>query len=77
MQSLPRHGPQHSETEGSESVKSDAFTCEECGAELADMPHRQKHAVQHYGEKKIAVYPDTRLARTRQAHLLGKPEPED
>lgn len=55
-----------------ESPSGDAFTCEECGAELVDMDHRRKHAVQHYGEKPIPVYHNTRLARERQAALLGK-----
>lgn len=52
--------------------QSDEFECQECGAHLVDMDQRRKHAVVHYGEKPIPVYHNTRLARERQAALLGK-----
>lgn len=49
--------------------------CPECGIDLATT-NRDKEAIKHYGSEPLALRPDTRLARQRQAHIRGEPIPE-
>lgn len=55
---------------------ADEGTCPECGMPLDQIPDVEKHSIAHYGDEPIRVTPTTKLARQRQAKLLGQPIPE-
>lgn len=67
----PNYGAQWGQQPAEEAPsQGGAFICPECGAELADMDHRRKHAVLHYGDDLIEPYPDHNVAAERKGALL-------
>lgn len=57
------HRRQHQQT-------GEGYKCPECGKVLEDQNHRNKHAVEHYGDDMIPPYPDRDLAAQRKGALM-------
>lgn len=54
----------------------ESIDCPECGKHLETLKDRQKHAVEHYGERPLSRYPSDKTARERKSALLGVDERE-